>query len=73
MVERFSEKLRRLREQHGLSQKQLADQLGFTRFHISHLESGRTKPNAEILVCIANIFGVSVDVLVRDELDLDEG
>jgi transcriptional regulator with XRE-family HTH domain len=55
-----------------MSQRELANQLGFTKFYVSHLESGRTRPNAEVLLSIANIFGVTVDALVRDELDVEE-
>ena len=73
MIQRFPEKLRTLREQHGMSQRELANQLGFTKFYVSHLESGRTRPNAEVLLSIANIFGVTVDALVRDELDVGAG
>ncbi|NJN68603.1 MAG: helix-turn-helix transcriptional regulator [Chloroflexaceae bacterium] len=70
MIQRFSEKLRTLRERHGWSQRQLADQLGFTRAFVVHLESGRKKPHAELLLKIANLFGVTVDQLVRDEQDV---
>ncbi len=74
MLERFGEKLRVLREQRGLSQKQLAQQIDVARSHIVLLENGtRKNPGTKIVFAIADFFCVPVDVLVRDELDLDEG
>jgi transcriptional regulator with XRE-family HTH domain len=72
MIHRLPEKLRTLRERQGLSQVQLAKQLGISRPYVNLFESGRRMPGTELMLKIANIFGVSVDVLVRDELDLDE-
>jgi transcriptional regulator with XRE-family HTH domain len=71
MLEKFPKKLRLLREQHGLSHEQLARQLGIAKSYISHLENGKRKPGTEISIKIATYFGITVDALVRDELDLD--
>jgi DNA-binding XRE family transcriptional regulator len=71
MLEKFPEKLKSLRERHGLLQKQLAKQLGITELHISYLENKRRKPGAELVLKVADFFGVTTDVLMRDELDLD--
>jgi transcriptional regulator with XRE-family HTH domain len=40
---------------------------------MSDIENGFIKPNVTHILKIANFFGVTVDVLVLDELDLDEG
>ncbi len=73
MLERFAEKLRTLRERRGLSQKELASQLGVARSHIVLLENGsRKNPGTKIVFKIADFFGVPVDVLVRDEMELDD-
>jgi transcriptional regulator with XRE-family HTH domain len=72
MLERFSENLRLLRKQHGLSQRDLAKQIGCTRSYISHLESGEKKPGAEFVFKIADFFGITADALVRDELEAGE-
>ncbi len=71
MFERFPTKLQLLRKQYGMSQKELAEKLDITRFHISHLESGKRKPGAELLSNIADVFGVTMEQLVKDDLDLD--
>jgi transcriptional regulator with XRE-family HTH domain len=71
MLERFPEKLKVLRTQRGLSQRELARQLGIAESYICHFEQGRRKPRTELTIQIAAFFGVSVDVLIRDELELD--
>lgn len=72
-MQRFGEKLRALREQRGLSMRQLAEALGFqTHSFIGHLESGRKHPSLELAVKIADYFGVTVDQLARDDVDLAE-
>ncbi len=73
LLQRFPEKLHRLRTQRELSQRQLAKQLNIAKTHMNQLEVGTRKPGIELTYRIAGFFGVSVDVLVRDELDLDEG
>ncbi|MDM8519261.1 helix-turn-helix transcriptional regulator [Anaerolineales bacterium HSG6] len=70
-MEKFGEKLRTLRQQHGFSQSQLSDTLGVTRTHVSRMERGEKMPNVLMLLKISNIFGVSADLLIRDEMDLD--
>jgi transcriptional regulator with XRE-family HTH domain len=70
-MRRFGEKLRALRKRHGTTQKQLSKQTGLAQSYVSELEAGRKNPGADLAVKIADFFGVPIDVLVRDELDLD--
>jgi transcriptional regulator with XRE-family HTH domain len=70
-MERFSEKLRALRLQHGMSHREIAKALGFSSHSfIYKLETGQKKPNAELLVKVSRLFDVPVDVLVKDEEEL---
>jgi transcriptional regulator with XRE-family HTH domain len=72
-MERFPEKLRALRLRHDMSQQKLAHELGLvSQAFIHKLETGQKKPNAELLVKLSRLFGVSVDVLVKDELEVGE-
>ncbi len=64
----FSEKLALLRKKQGLSQEQLAGRLGVTRQSVSKWESALAFPEIDKLVALSNLFGVSVDYLVKDEL-----
>lgn len=68
----FSEKLTALRKQEGLSQEQLADRLGVTRQSVSKWESGAAFPELIKLISLSEIFGVSVDYLVKDYLEEPE-
>ena len=71
-MERFGEKLRKLRRQHKTTMKELADALGFTSHgSVSDLESGRNKPSMEVALKISRLFNVSLDQLLKDELELD--
>ena len=65
----FSEKLMDLRRKAGLSQEQLADRLGVTRQSVSKWESGTAMPELVKLISLSDIFGVSVDYLVKDYLE----
>ena len=65
----LSEKLYQLRKKSGLSQEQLAEQLNVSRQAISKWESGSAFPESEKLIIISNYFGVTVDYLLKDEVD----
>ena len=65
----LSEKLYQLRKKSGLSQEQLAEQLNVSRQAISKWESGSAFPESEKLIIISNYFGVSVDYLLKDEVE----
>ena len=68
----FAEKLMTLRKQAGLSQEQLADRLGVTRQSVSKWESGTAFPELVKLVTLSEMFGVSVDYLVKDYVEEPE-
>ena len=71
-MQRFGEKLRTLRKQHNLTMRELADKIGLsTHGYIGDLESGRRQPSLELAVQIADLFGVTVDQLARDELEVE--
>lgn len=61
----MGEKILRLRKARGWSQEELADRLGITRQAISRWESNSAKPDADKIVDICDLFGVSADYLLR--------
>ena len=63
----FGEKLQRLRQQKGLSQDALSEMLGVTRQAVSKWERDETMPEVEKVLRISEIFGVSLDRLLKDE------
>ena len=64
---RFEEKIVELRKQKGLSQEELAEQLGVSRQAVSRWELGQTLPYIPNLLQLCELFGVSADYLVKDE------
>lgn len=75
----FGNKLKELRMQNGLTQQQLATQLGVTKSVISFYERQERTPSPEVLRKMAVLFKVSTDFLLDidstkrlDVSDLDE-
>ena len=66
------EKLIRLREKNGLSQAELAEQLGVSRQAVSRWEGGYTLPSLEKLKLIAKLYRVSLDWLCNEEPETEE-
>ncbi|MBQ7332926.1 MAG: helix-turn-helix transcriptional regulator [Clostridia bacterium] len=62
-------KLYQLRKKSGLSQEELAERLNVSRQAISKWESGAANPESEKLIAISNYFNVSVDYLIKDEIE----
>lgn len=60
----FDERLKKLREERGLTQKQVAEALEMNPRTYSSYENNEREPNSEILLLIADLFDVSIDYLV---------
>ena len=65
----LSEKLYNLRRKQGLSQEGLAEKLDCSRQVISKWENGTTTPDAEMLQKYSELFGVSIDYLVKEDIE----
>lgn len=75
MITRLGLKVRRLRERAGVSQSDLAEAIGLSEHSkgfISEIESGKKIPRSELVLRLANHFGVSTDYLLRDELGVND-
>lgn len=57
-------KLKDLREEAGMTQKQLAEKIGNSQRNISNWESGNSQPDLETVVRLADLFGVTTDELL---------
>ena len=70
-MDKFGTKLHALREQRGLTVRQLATMLGIkSHTHIVGLETGKHKPSVDFVLKVANFFDVSTDKLMKDELEI---
>lgn len=63
----FGTKLKELRTNAGLTQKQLATQIGVTKSVISFYELQERTPSPAVLVKLASVFHVSADYLLGIE------
>jgi len=63
----FSQRLRKLRHMKRLTQEQVARKIGVTASMVSSYETDIRLPSYEVLIKIANLFGVTVDYLLCRE------
>lgn len=60
----LGQNIAQLRRQAGLSQEQLAEQVGVSRQAVSKWESGQSLPETERLIALGEALGVSIDALL---------
>lgn len=65
----FADKLIQLRKKNGWSQEELAEQMNVTRQSVSKWEGAQSIPDYEKMIRLSDLFGVSVDYLLRDEME----
>lgn len=61
--------IRERRQALGLSQEELAQRLYVSRVTVSHWETGKTLPDVQSMLLLANLFGTTIDELVRGDVD----
>ena len=54
------------REASGMTQKDVTEKVGVNQSAVSFWESGKTMPRASILLKLANLYGCTVDDLLKD-------
>ncbi len=68
----FAQQLKARRKNSSLTQQQLADKLNVSRKTISGWETGRNRPDIDILRQMAKIYHISLDQLVSDADKVDQ-
>ena len=68
---KFSDKIIGLRKSNGMSQEYLAEKLDVSRQAISRWESGTTMPDANNILQLSKLFGVTTDYLLNDDYQSD--
>lgn len=68
----IADRLVKLRKKHGLSQEELADKLGISRQAVSKWERAESSPDTDNLICLAKLYGVSLDELLDCDRDIDD-
>ncbi len=65
----LAEKISFARKEKGLTQEQLASQLGVSRSAIAKWESGKGLPDIENIVVLSEVFGKSTDFFLKEKLE----
>lgn len=61
----YLEKLKEYRDNLGLSQKGLGAKVGVSEASISNYETGKREPELKTLCALADLFDITLDMLVR--------
>ena len=69
---RLSDKITYLRKSKGMSQEELAAGLGVSRQAVSRWEMDSAKPDANNILQISKLFGVTTDYLLNEEYESDD-
>lgn len=64
----FSQKLLELRKERDMTQAEVGKALGVHPRHVSSWENGRTKPSLETVINLAQLFAVSIDYLIFENV-----
>ena len=65
----MQDKLQFLRKQSGYSQEEVADKIGIARQTISKWENGQAVPELSGLIALSELYGVTIDRIVKDDDD----
>ncbi len=65
----LADKIIKLRKQNGWSQEELANQLGVSRQSVSKWEGAQSVPDLNKVLKLGEIFHVSTDYLLKDEIE----
>ncbi len=65
----LADKIIALRKKNGWSQEELAEKMNVTRQSVSKWEGAQSVPDLTKVLQLANVFGVSTDYLLKDELE----
>lgn len=68
----FGEKLKIERRNKSWSQQELAEKLFVSRQSVSKWENGQNYPSIEIIIKVSDLFGVTIDELLRSDEELKE-
>lgn len=71
-LEIFAKRLKKLREDHGLSTRALGEIVGTSNATISRYETGRRDPDLVLVHNIAKYFGVTIEYLCGEDIELNK-
>lgn len=66
----LNEQIKKCRTEMNLSQEELAEKIYVTRQSISNWENGKTYPDIHSLLLLSSLFGISLDQLVKGDIEI---
>ena len=68
----LADKIMELRKKNGWSQEELAEKIGVSRQSVSKWESAQAVPDLNKILVLSEVFGVTTDYLLKDEMVEEE-
>ncbi|HFK1681845.1 helix-turn-helix transcriptional regulator [Bacillus sp. SRB1LM] len=68
----FSERLKEEREKRNWSQSDLSEKIHVSRQSVSKWETGKNYPSIEIIIHLSDLFGITIDELLRSDEELTQ-
>jgi transcriptional regulator with XRE-family HTH domain len=68
----IANRLVELRKKNGMSQEELAAKLGLSRQAVSKWERAEASPDTDNLICLAKLYGVSLDQLLETDKSVED-
>ncbi|WP_243527020.1 helix-turn-helix domain-containing protein [Bacillus pseudomycoides] len=68
----FGDKLKKEREKKGWSQEYLATKIHVSRQSVSKWETGKNYPSIGVIIDLSDLFGITIDELLRSDGELKE-
>ena len=66
----LNEQIKKHRTEMNLSQEELAEKIYVTRQSVSNWENGKTYPDIHSLLLLSSLFGISLDQLVKGDIEI---
>ena len=66
----LNEQIKKYRTEMNLSQEELAEKIYVTRQSVSNWENGKTYPDIHSLLLLSSLFGISLDQLVKGDIEI---
>ena len=66
----LNEQIKKYRTEMKISQEELAEKIYVTRQSISNWENGKTYPDIHSLLLLSSLFGISLDQLVKGDIEI---
>ncbi len=68
----ISEKLKEARQKSGMTQDRVAEKIMVSRVTVSHWENGKSLPDIASLMSLSDLYGISLDELMKGDSKMTE-